>query len=170
MTALLALDLGTKTGWALRDAAGRITSGTQDFALRRGDSPGMRYLRFETWLQDLLAATAPPGCRASRELCPCPGPHLGLVGYEAPHHRGGAATEIALGFATRAQAWCATVGIEHTAVHSATLKKFTTGKGSAGKAAMAMAARRNGLLFNDAADDNEVDALCLLHYLMAGRG
>lgn len=31
-TTILALDLGTKTGWALQYLDGSITSGTQDFA------------------------------------------------------------------------------------------------------------------------------------------
>ncbi len=30
-TTILALDLGTTTGWALRDRTGRITSGSQSF-------------------------------------------------------------------------------------------------------------------------------------------
>ena len=44
--ALLALDLGTTTGWALRTPDGLITSGTVSFRPSRYDGGGMRYLRF----------------------------------------------------------------------------------------------------------------------------
>lgn len=39
---ILALDMATKTGWATN--AGR-TSGVQTFDVKRGESPGMRFLR-----------------------------------------------------------------------------------------------------------------------------
>jgi hypothetical protein len=45
-TALLALDLGTCTGWALRDRGGRICSGSQPFRPQRFEGGGMRFLRF----------------------------------------------------------------------------------------------------------------------------
>ena len=43
---ILALDLGTTTGWALRSIDGSITSGTAEFRLDRWQSGGMRFLRF----------------------------------------------------------------------------------------------------------------------------
>mgnify|MGYP001550972322 CR=1 FL=1 len=46
--AMLALDLGTATGWALRTADGLITSGTLSLRPSRYDGGGMRYLRFST--------------------------------------------------------------------------------------------------------------------------
>ena len=42
---ILALDLATKTGWALWDGA-RIESGVQDFTKGRGESNGMLLLKF----------------------------------------------------------------------------------------------------------------------------
>ena len=57
---------------------------------------------------------------------------------------------------------CARHSIEHAGVHSATLKKWTTGKGNADKTAMIEAdARRFGV---PVTDDNEADALALLEY------
>lgn len=44
--AVLALDLGTPTGWAIRSPDGIITSGTVSFKPSRFDGGGMRYLRF----------------------------------------------------------------------------------------------------------------------------
>jgi hypothetical protein len=47
---ILALDLGTTTGWAIRSFDGLITSGTVSFKPGRYDGGGMRYLRFTNWL------------------------------------------------------------------------------------------------------------------------
>ncbi|MFM7631194.1 MAG: hypothetical protein ACKO43_05220, partial [Alphaproteobacteria bacterium] len=51
---ILALDLGTITGWALQSAKGLITSGTVSFKPSRFEGGGMRYLRFERWLSEIL--------------------------------------------------------------------------------------------------------------------
>ena len=56
---LLALDLGTTTGWALRSADGLITSGTVSFRPGRYDGGGMRYLRFTNWLTELDRLAGP---------------------------------------------------------------------------------------------------------------
>ena len=47
---ILALDLGTSTGWAIRGHDGLITSGTVSLRPGRFDGGGMRYLRFTNWL------------------------------------------------------------------------------------------------------------------------
>ena len=49
-TTVLALDLGTTTGWALRGIDGHITSGSERFKPQRFEGGGMRYLRFKRWL------------------------------------------------------------------------------------------------------------------------
>lgn len=152
---VLALDLGTRTGWALREH-GRIESGVQVFDVKRGESPGMRYVRFNRWLEGFGQVTGYPGL---------------LVVYEQTHNRGGAATEIAAGFATRVQEFCAAHGVEHAAVHSATLKKYVTGSGRAEKAMMYAELCSRGwhqpAFDGKQVDDNEVDAICLLHYALA---
>ena len=53
---MLALDLGTTTGWALRAPDGLITSGTVSFRPSRYDGGGMRYLRFTNWLTETRPA------------------------------------------------------------------------------------------------------------------
>ena len=50
--AILSLDLGTITGWAISDKTGRITSGTISFKSSRFEGGGMRYLRFSRWLEE----------------------------------------------------------------------------------------------------------------------
>lgn len=149
---ILALDLGTRTGWAVAEDYGqrarRVESGAQVFDVRRGESPGLRFLRFNRWLLEVVYDR--------QRYRPA------LIVYEQPHHRGGAATEIALGFATRVQEFAAQYGIQHAAVHSATLKKWTTGKGNAKKPEMhAAVERRWGV---KAATDDEADAVALLYY------
>ena len=81
---ILALDLATKTGWALWDGA-RIESGVQDFSKKRGESNGMLFLNFNHWLSRIVNATAG---------IPTP---VDLLVYEQAHYRGGAATEICVG-------------------------------------------------------------------------
>jgi hypothetical protein len=52
---ILALDLGTTTGWALRSANGPVAHGFVSFKSQRFEGGGMRYLRFGRWLADMLA-------------------------------------------------------------------------------------------------------------------
>ena len=56
-TTILALDLGTHTGWALHQLDGTITSGTEHFTPKRFEGGGMRYLRFKRWLNELLSSS-----------------------------------------------------------------------------------------------------------------
>lgn len=148
MIKILGLDLGTRCGWALL-ANGVTESGVQVFDVRRGESPGMRFLRFNRWLHDV--------CQ----------PHVDVIAYEAPHHRGGAATEVACGFSTRVHEYTAKHGGHHINVHTATLKKFATGSGRAGKDKMIEAARQYK---TDVTDDNEADALHVLAWALAEVG
>jgi hypothetical protein len=163
---ILALDLGLRTGWAVLMTDGVIESGIQTFDLKRGESPGIRFLRFNAWLTLWLQ-----GCRwctaynkRHSDTCPGWGKELPpkLVIWEAAHHRGGAATELAVGFATRIQEQCALREIPYAAVHSATLKKHATGSGRSDKRAMVAAAQRK--LGYTGSDDNEADARWLLDY------
>jgi len=144
---ILSLDFGSRCGWAISDG-NDVESGVWQIAPQRGESPGMRYVRLRGCLNTLLAAY----------------PDLAAVYYEQAHHRGGAATEYAVGCATASQAWCAEKGIDHAAVHSATIKKHATGRGNADKAAMLAAMQAKG---HAVTDDNEADALALLHWAMA---
>lgn len=139
---ILALDLATRTGWAVGSESGVI-----DLHPGRGDSPGIRFLKLRSFLETTRKAY----------------PSLELVVYERAHHRGGAATEVCVGLATHVQSWCAEHGIEHMAVPTRTLKMYATGKGNASKEDMlaAASARWPGRLF---VDDNHVDAAWLLSY------
>jgi Holliday junction resolvasome RuvABC endonuclease subunit len=158
---ILALDLATRTGWAICENAAPILSGVQEFKLGRGESPGMRYIRFSRWLDEMLVAGAD-----SLSLSP-PQSRVHLVCYEQSFRRGGAATEVAGGLVALVQQACARYGIEHVAVPVMTLKKAATGTGKADKAAMVARAFANWpeqFALGEPPDDNQADALHLLAY------
>ncbi len=50
---ILALDLGTTTGWACRQMTGPVVHGWSSFKPGRYEGGGMRYLRFKQWLTEL---------------------------------------------------------------------------------------------------------------------
>jgi Holliday junction resolvasome RuvABC endonuclease subunit len=145
---IIALDSGTKTGWATND--GETFSGIQDFSLKRGESPGMRFLMFQSWLKKMIETIKPD-----------------MIIYERAHHRGGGATEVGVGLTTIIQTVCAEHKVEHVALHSATLKKHATGKGNSSKDDMMSAGKTKGWTFED---DNECDALWLLDYAKINYG
>ena len=142
---ILALDLATKTGWATFFNH-RIFSGVQTFDLKRGESPGMRFLRFRSWLNEMKQN--------------CPG-KIDLIVFEQAHHRGGAATQLCVGLMTDVLAFAAEIEAETMPVHTATLKKFATGMGNASKQEMIKTAESYGY---KPLDDNEADACLLLEY------
>lgn len=147
MIKAIALDMATKLGHASNTTKPRI-SGVEVFDVKRGCSPGSRYLRFSKWLMDKIQTEKPD-----------------MIAYEQPHQRGGAATEIALGFATHVQSICALKNIEHVAVSTSEIKIFATGKGNADKQDMMTAcAAKLGIIPED---DNHSDALWLLAYVEA---
>jgi len=152
---VLALDLATHCGWALCEDA-TTESGVQVFDVKRGESPGMRYVRFNRWLQTIVPAVEN-------------GHRVGLIVYEqtvpfTAKFGGATARELAAGFSTRVQEFCALRAIEHATVYPSTLKKWTTGRGNADKDAMLQAVARR---WRPVTDHNEADAIALLHYALA---
>jgi hypothetical protein len=125
--AILALDLGTQTGWALLDRDGDISSGTEGFKPQRFEGGGMRYLRFKRWLTELKQVAD----------------GLDAVFFEEVRRHAGVDAAHAYG------------------VPVGTIKKHATGKGNASKDDMIAAAR---LLGYAPTDDNEADALAILHW------
>ena len=149
MTTLLTLDLGTHTGWALRGRDGTITSGTEHFQPHRFEGGGMRYLRFKRWLAEVERAAEGLNAVYFEEVRR----HLGV---DAAHAYGG--------FLAHLTAWCEHHQIPYQGVPVGTIKKHATGQGNAGKAAMVTAMQAKGYRVGD---DNEADALALLHWALA---
>ena len=146
---LLALDLGTRTGWAVRTPEGRITSGTESFRPGRFEGAGMRYLRFRRWLENLKATV---------------GPIEAIYFEEVRRHAGVDAAHAYGGFLGQLTAWCEHQRIPYQGVPVGTIKKHATGRGNAGKRDVIAAVKARGF---HPADDNEADAIALLLWVMA---
>ena len=145
-TTILALDLGTTTGWALRGSDGNVTSGSESFRPQRFEGGGMRFLRFKRWLTELK--TVADGIDA-------------LHFEEVRRHVSTDAAHAYGGFLATLTAWCEHHQIPYQGVPVGTIKKHATGKGNASKEEMVASARARG---HAPADDNEADALALLHW------
>ncbi len=149
---LLAIDLGTTTGWALKSPDGLITSGTVCFRPSRYDGGGMRYLRFQNWLAEIDRLSGP----------------IATIFYEeVRRHIGTDAAHVFGGLLATLTSWAELRGIPYGGVPVGTIKKYATGKGNSNKAAMMEAARKRGF---SPADDNEADAIAILLWAIETRG
>lgn len=145
---MLALDMATNTGWAYRDGES-VISGDQNFAARRGESPGMQYVRFKWWLREWNGK-------------------VDLVVYEQAFMRFQDATAKAHGMESHLLAWCAENNIQHIPCNVATLKKWAVGDGRADKVLlMNEAAERYSIPIDELSSDR-ADALMLLAWGEAG--
>jgi Holliday junction resolvasome RuvABC endonuclease subunit len=151
-TTILALDLGTNTGWALSSRDGTITSGTEQFKPHRFEGGGMRYLRFKRWLTEMKQCADVIDAVLMEEV-------RRHVGVDAAHAYGG--------FLATLTAWCEHHQIPYQGVPVGTIKKHATGKGNASKDEMIAAVQAHGYT---PADDNEADALALLHWALEHGG
>ena len=144
-TTILALDLGTTTGWALASLDGSIISGSQSFKLQRFEGGGMRFLRFKRWLTDIKQ------CNDGIDQ---------VVFEEVRRHVGVDAAHAYGGFMGQLTAWCEHHQIPYQGIPVGTIKKHATGKGNASKDEMLASVRTRG---HSPADDNEADAIALLY-------
>jgi len=150
--AIIALDLGTTTGWATRNNDGLATSGTATFKPGRYDGGGMRYLRFRGWLEELRRYA---------------GDIQSIHFEEVRRHNGVDAAHIYGGFLATLTGWCEHRGIPYEGVPVGTIKKFIVGKGNAGKEAVIAAVKARGFA---PADDNEADAIAILLWALEAKG
>lgn len=143
---ILALDLGTTTGWAISNK-GLITSGFISFKSQRFEGGGMRYLRFAKWLNEIPTLTGKIEEVYFEEVRR----HLGV---DAAHAYGG--------FLAHLTAFCEEKAIPYSGVAVGTIKKYLTDKGNASKEEMIKAVNKQGFSIKN---DNEADALALLMYV-----
>ena len=149
MTAIvLALDLGTTTGWALQPMTGQIAHGWMSLKGGRYEGGGMRYLRFSRWLHELYTST---------------GDISAVYFEEVRRHASTDSAHVYGGLMATLTAWCESRNIPYQGVPVGTIKKHATGRGNADKAAMVAAMQ---LLGHPVTDDNEADALALLHWAL----
>ena len=149
---VLALDLGTITGLALRLGDRSILSGIQTFRAGRFEGGGMRYLRLTNWLVEI--AMRAHGIRR-------------VVSEEVRRHAGTDAAHVYGGFLGTLTSWCEAHEVPYEGVPVGTTKRFATGKGNADEAAMTAAMRARGFA---PADDNEADAIALLLWATEAQG
>ena len=152
ISSILALDLGTTTGWAIRNGRRRILHGTAEFRSNRFEGGGMRYLRFGRWLGQTLEITG--GIDA-------------VYFEEVRRHIGTDAAHVFGGLLATLTSWCEGHRIAYQGVPVGTIKRFATGKGNADKQAMIAAMRERGFA---PADDNEADAIAILLWAVETNG
>ena len=142
-SSMLALDLGTTTGWAMRLTDGAIVSGTMAFRPGRYEGGGMRYLRFRAWLDELARDRG-----------------LDAVYFEeVRRHVGTDAAHLYGGFLAHLTAWCEQRAVPYQGVPVGTIKRHVTGRGNADKQVVIAAVTARG---HRPADDNEADAIAIL--------
>lgn len=175
---ILAIDQGSSLGWAT-NSTGHLIWGQENFALKSGESEGMRWIRFSRWLNQMTwEATGHPQIDPTRKTLVDVIVYEGLVRGSSKMRPNFQAS----GFVTLIQKHCAEYNqgrrmeaggqnegtIECISVAAPELKKFATGKGNAKKDAMVFKAmfRLNEEL-HDTEDpkfhltENEADALWL---------
>jgi Holliday junction resolvasome RuvABC endonuclease subunit len=144
---ILALDLGTKTGYACRRRDGRVIHGTESFAPRKSWSPGQRAIRFRSWLVEVLNTN-----------------QVNKIAYEAVHRHIGTDAAHMYGL-FEGLVWMAAdsrcIPVDSVGVGS--IKKTWTGWGDAAKEGMIAEARRRGYRPDT---DNAADALAILDWAL----
>ncbi|MDP3264209.1 MAG: hypothetical protein Q8M59_14740 [Tabrizicola sp.] len=149
---VLALDLGTTTGWALRGHDGLITSGTASFRPGRFDGGGMRYLRFTNWLTEIGRLS---------------GPIAAIWFEEVRRHAGTDASHIYGGLMATLTAWAELRGVPYEGVPVGTWKRCVCGKGNASKDEVVAAMIARGFV---PATSDEADALAILLWAIEANG
>jgi hypothetical protein len=151
-SAVLALDLGSSTGWAVRAANGVIASGMQQFRPNRFEGGGMAFLRFNHWLSEIAESSGP----------------LSAVFFEEVRaHAGTLAAHVYGGFLAHLEAWAEFRDVPYQGVPVGTIKRFIAGKGNADKQAVIAAVKARGFA---PADDNEADAISILLWAIENYG
>lgn len=160
---IMALDLGTKMGWARQYApvpyddqaaimkgvtfTRPVAFGKCNWSANRFKGGGMRYLQFEQWLEK------------QHEDHPVEQLHF----EEVRAHNGVDAAHVYGGLLAILTAWCERRSVPYLGHSVGTIKMFATGNGGASKAAMIAAAKKCGF---DVTTDDEADAI---HVLMLAR-
>ncbi|MGK0556148.1 hypothetical protein [Bordetella bronchiseptica] len=145
---ILALDLGTKLGWAVRGRDGRVSHGTEVFTPRASWSPGQRWLRARSFLVEVITQR-----------------QVHAIAYEdVKRHTGTDAAHAYGAFLCIVEMLSDSHRLRLLPVGVGTIKKHWTGKGNADKAAMLAQAKARGFRPET---DNDADALAILSWAVA---
>lgn len=133
---ILALDIATNTGWKTGTA-----SGVWNLKPNRGESEGMRVVRFKSKVREIVELE-----------------EINLISYERPAGMHKSSIMVASEMVGVLKDFCIEKNITLACYSATEIKKFATGRGNANKEAMIKAARDRGYLPKD---DNEADAIFL---------
>jgi len=147
---ILALDLGTNTGFATGEA-GHMISGDWNLKPGRYDGGGMRFVKFRARLDEIRIA--------------CGTTHVFFE--EVRRHRGTDAAHVYGGLLATLTAWCEEREIPYEGLPVGEIKREWTGSGNASKEAMIAEAERRG--FAPKGDD-EADAIAIFHLALTRLG
>lgn len=141
---ILALDLGNTFGYAIKQS-NTINSGWERLTKGKCD-PGIKFHNFEYWLQE------------QSDL------NISSIYYEdVVRHCSMYNARAYCGYLAILQSYCYTHDIKCEGVGVTTIKKFWAGYGKASKEMMIKEANKRGF---DVINENEADALALLHYVI----
>jgi len=141
---ILAIDIGTTTGWARYARGGIVAGGSEKFAPKRLEAAGQRWLKFRAFLNEQRVAAG----------------EIHVIYFEdVKQHAGTLAAHVYGGFLACLEMWCASNNVPLRPVGVGVVKKHWTGKGNADKDAMIATARAKGFA---PIDSNHADALAIL--------
>lgn len=133
---ILALDIATTTGWKTESA-----SGIWNLKPNRGESEGMRVVRFKSKVREMIIMEG-----------------ITLVSYERPAGLYKSSIMVASEMVGVLKDLCIEMKVELACYSAKEIKLFATGKGNAKKEQMIFSARQLGY---NPVDDNEADAIHL---------
>ena len=134
MKKILALDIATKTGWKTSTA-----SGIWNLKPNRGESDGMRVVRFKAKVNEMIKIES-----------------INLIAYERVAGKQNAAISVISEMVGQLKLISIEQGIDLACYSAKEIKKFATGNGNASKDLMVKTAIAQGY---NPIDDNEADAI-----------
>lgn len=134
---ILALDIATVTGWATE-----TTSGTWNLKPNRGESEGMRVVRFKAKVKELIELEK-----------------ITLIAYERPAGMHKGSIMVASEMVGVLKDLCEELKVNYASYSATEIKKYATGKGNSNKEKMIESAKIKFKI--DILDDNHADALWL---------
>jgi len=143
MSKILALDLGTSTGFAIGSKK-HMVSGTWNLKPGRYDGGGMRFVKMRANLEDIRRAYGVTQ----------------VYFEEVRRHRGVDAAHVYGGLMGTLTAWCEEHDIPYGGLPVGEIKRAWTGKGNASKDDMVAECRRRGY---EPGSEDEADAIAIFH-------
>lgn len=146
---ILAIDIGTTTGWARCSRDGKVAGGSEKFAPKRLEAAGQRWLKFRAFLNEQRQHAGEIHAIYFEEV----------MMHGTKQQPNTIAAHVYGGFLACLEMWCAANNVPLRPVGVGVVKKHWTGKGNADKDAMIATARAKGFA---PIDSNHADALAIL--------